>query len=336
MDDVAIHRLQRLQSGVISRRQVLEAGGTDNDVQRLIRRREWARVHEGVYVEHTGPLSWDQRAWAAVLFHWPAALDGDAALRAHGMRSQQSRASDTMSLVVPPRRRVDPQPGIATSRSATYDVDVLANLSPPRIRVEAAVLQVASRARSEDGAVAVISDACQTGRTTPGRLLVALDDRPRIRHRRLMAEILRDVAAGTYSALERRFLLRVERAHGLPTGSRQRRVTIGAKPFFRDVEYVGLHTVVELDGRVGHTTALDRWADLERDLLGARHGDLTVRIGWLQTLEPHRLADGLGALLVARGWAGRARPCGPDCSIGKESGGSPALGAGDPPLRPSA
>ncbi len=73
------------QDQVVSRRQVLACGGNDAQIERLIRRREWARVHRGVYVTHTGPLSWSQRAWAAVLFHDPSALDGRSALAAYGI-----------------------------------------------------------------------------------------------------------------------------------------------------------------------------------------------------------------------------------------------------------
>src|SRR5688500_4325401 len=70
------------QSGVISRRQALERGLAAHDIRRLLRRREWAKVHHGVYVEHTGPLTWTQRAWAAVLACEPAVLAGRSALRA--------------------------------------------------------------------------------------------------------------------------------------------------------------------------------------------------------------------------------------------------------------
>jgi hypothetical protein len=41
------------QDGVISRRQVLDGGGTDTDIERKVQRREWARIHDGVYVDHT-------------------------------------------------------------------------------------------------------------------------------------------------------------------------------------------------------------------------------------------------------------------------------------------
>ena len=74
--------LLRDQAGIIARRQALRGGLTSNDVRRRLRRREWVVVHPGVYVDHTGQLTWLQRAWAAVLYAWPAALCGESALRA--------------------------------------------------------------------------------------------------------------------------------------------------------------------------------------------------------------------------------------------------------------
>src|ERR1700712_431846 len=73
--------LLRDQAGVISRAQALASGLSENDVRRLLRRRSWVCVHPGVYVNHTGELTWLQRAWAAVLFAWPAALCDESALR---------------------------------------------------------------------------------------------------------------------------------------------------------------------------------------------------------------------------------------------------------------
>lgn len=71
------------QGGVVSRRQVLAAGLNNAFIERKLRRRVWARVHRGVYVAHTGHLSWEQRAWAAILCFWPAALSHGSALTAH-------------------------------------------------------------------------------------------------------------------------------------------------------------------------------------------------------------------------------------------------------------
>ena len=47
MDEQGVTALLRDQAGVISRRQVLDQGGTDNDIERMVRRNHWARVHAG-------------------------------------------------------------------------------------------------------------------------------------------------------------------------------------------------------------------------------------------------------------------------------------------------
>ncbi len=56
--DATVSQVLGQQEGVIARRQAVAAGLTSDDVARLLRRREWARVHPGVYVDHTGPLPW--------------------------------------------------------------------------------------------------------------------------------------------------------------------------------------------------------------------------------------------------------------------------------------
>jgi hypothetical protein len=181
--------------------------------------------------------------------------------------------------------------------------------------VEHALLGEASHKSREDAALAVVADACQQGRTTVDRLVTALEDRPSLRHRRFLLTVLEDVRAGTYSVLEHRYLTRVERPHGLPVGSRQRRVRQGRTPAYRDVDYVDLATVIELDGRVGHSDTVDAWSDLDRDVAALVAGDLTVRVGWGPVLQPCRLAVAVGQILGQRGWTRAVRPCGPRCVV---------------------
>jgi hypothetical protein len=107
--------LMRQQEGVLARRHVLESGLDDLHIARMLRRREWARVFRGVYVDHTGALTWLQRAWAATLLHEPAALAGRSALRAHGIA--MGSPDDDIELVIPCHRRVDDPPGVRTSRA---------------------------------------------------------------------------------------------------------------------------------------------------------------------------------------------------------------------------
>lgn len=310
MDLPAIDELLDLQDGVISRRQVLDRGGEDNDIERLLRQRRWARVHPGVYVHHTGPLTAWQREWAAVLFAAPAALTGWSALQRHGVRtgSERSEPRSLVEVAVDHGRVVIAPPGVRIVRMRGFDDRVQPHLSPPRIRLEHVVLDLAD-SLDELSAVAVIADACRSRRTTPDRLLHAIDARSRLRHRNLLRRILGDVGSGTHSVLEWLYLTRVERPHGLPEACRQGAEIHDRKRVYRDVEYRDTRTVVELDGRFGHETARDRWADLGRDIEAAAERALTVRLGWQQVLDPCRTAAGIARILTARGWTGTPRPC---------------------------
>jgi hypothetical protein len=327
VDDRAVSELLRAQDGVVSRRQLLALEVTDSEIERKLRRREWARVHGGVYVEHTGPLTWPQRAWAAVLFYAPAALAGSSALRAANIRGHHQADDAPLRICVEAGRTVRSRPDIFVERLAHWESWTQTHLSPPRQRLEHALVYTASAKVREDEAVALLADAVQQGRTTPGRLVAALEEHSRLRHRRLLLEILRDVDAGAYSVLERHYLVRVERPHGLPTAERQRRVKQGRSPAFRDVDYIELGTSVELDGRIGHEEAADRWADLDRDLAAVVAGDLTLRAGWGQVLEPCRLAEVLGRILLERGPVPTLRGCCEGCPVNAAI--SPAPGAGE-------
>jgi hypothetical protein len=100
---------------------------------------------------------------------------------------------------------------------------------------------------------------------------------------------------------------------------RQRRVKPGRTVGYRDVEYLGTATIVELDGRLGHEWQRDRWDDLDRDIDSAVAGDLTVRLGWQQVLDPCRTAARVARLIGARGWLGQVRACGPGCAAVRHS-----------------
>ena len=295
---------------------MLTCGFDDSFIERRLRRKDWARVHRGVYVDHTGTPTWTQRAWAAVLLTWPAALSGESALIVAGLRGTGVAPVDSapVHVAVDQGRRVERTSGIVLHRVTNLREAVQPSRSLPRMRLEHALLDVASAAHDDSAAIAVLADACQAGRTTPARLAAHLRRRIRLPRRRFLLLVLEDVATGAYSVLEHRYLTRVERPHGLPTAKRQRRVKPGRTVGYRDVEYLGTATIVELDGRLGHEWQRDRWDDLDRDIDSAVAGDLTVRLGWQQVLDPCRTAVLVGRLLTARGWTGEVRGCSPMCA----------------------
>jgi hypothetical protein len=287
---VDLDAVLREHGGVISRRLVIEAGGDDNLIERMIRRNEWRSLHAGVYVDHTGQPTDEQRRIGAVLYGWPAALAGESALLANGVRNI---TEDLIRISVARGRKVVAPPGVCVTRLKGFDERVQWNRSPPRLRIEEAALEVASRRRLRSGegdAVALLADLCQQRLSTPDRLLEELAKHPRLPGRPFIHSVLDDVATGAFSLLEQRYLTRVERAHGLPRGIRQERFSNPWRTGFRDVRYPGQAVLVELDGRSGHEFAADRWADLERDLVAVTGvsspsaspgGWWPVRVDWL-------------------------------------------------------
>ncbi len=310
-----------LQAEVISRRQAIEAGLAPHEIRRLLRRREWAPVHPGVYVSHTGPLTWVQRAWAGVLFSWPAVLCHESALRVCDGPGQRGRVNeDTIHVAVDRRRTtlVEP-PGIRVHHLAGLQERALWNLGPPRLRYEEAALDVAADARTDFAAIAALAKACQSRRTTATRLGITLAARARAPRRHWLEAVLRDVSDGTCSVLEHGYLTRVERPHHLPRATRQLLSTSSSGVVYRDAQY-GEVCLVELDGRLFHDSATQRDADFERDLDAAVDGRSTTRLSWGQVFDrPCSTAAKVARILQAHGVRCQPRPCGPGCIV-PESG----------------
>ncbi len=301
------------QAGVVSRAQLRGLELEPHDIRRLLRRRQLSTIHPGVYVDHTGDPTWVQRAWAAVLFCWPAALGAESAMRAADGPGRRDGEEGAIRVVISTERRVVAPSGIRVVRSFGLDERVLWNLGPPRMKYDEAALDVALTSRGEFGAIGAIARAVQSQHTTAARMRVALDARRRAPRRDFIAAVLHDVATGACSVLEHGYLTRVEVPHGLPTAHRQQRGSTSAGVVFRDATYGALD--LELDGRLFHDTAEARDADFERDLDGAVDGRTAVRLSWGQVFDRGcSTAAKVSRLLVARGWPG-GHACGAGCAL---------------------
>lgn len=306
--------LLSLQSGVVSRRQAQERGLADHDLRRLVRRRELVVVHPGVLVSHTGPMTWLQRAWAGTLAVGPAALSHGSAVRAiEGPGRRDRDDSGPIHVAVDRHRRVEAPRGVRVHRMAGLDSRVVWNASPPRVRAEEALVDLAASAQDDWRAIETIASAVQSRLTTAARIRGALQGRERIARRAFIAGVLDDVEQGACSVLEHGYLTRVERAHGLPRAERQVRDSVRG-PVYRDVDYGRFGLLVELDGRLFHDSATARDRDLDRDLDAAVAGRDTVRVGWGQVFDRGCLtAMRIGRLLEVRGWSGALTEC-PACT----------------------
>lgn len=297
--DVLIHT----QNRIVARSQLLAANWSDADIRRRLRRRSWQAIHPGVYAIHTGPIGYYEHLLAALLHAGPdAAWSHYTAAEQFGLIKRDDRRP--VYLTIPGERRVRRRPNVLIHRDDHWK-DRLAAVTPPRRQPAHAVLDIVGISASPDDAAATVAEACQSGRVTPAVILQALNERRRLRHGAVLRPILADVAAGTHSLLELRYLRDVERAHGLPSGVRQRQVDRE----FTDVAYPGQGLVVELDGRF-HLAPRQRWRDLDRDNRATLRSEATLRYGWLDiTRRPCEAAVQVIQVLRRRAPALSARPC---------------------------
>lgn len=312
-DEVA--RILSLQHGVISRAQAIEAGLAEHDVRRQVRRRAWVLLLPGVYLNHTGEPTWLQRAWAATLHAGDSALCHDSALRATEGPGKSHRDESVIHVAIDRDRRIlSPADWLVVHRIADFDAKVRRNASPPTVRIEQALVDLAAGASTDFAAIGVLTDAVSARRTTAERILTALEARTRIPRRAFLVGVLSDIRDGTHSVLEHGYLQRVERRHGLPTGTRQLAELTPTGKVYRDVAYEQFGVYVELDGRANHGTAQAHGQDLERDLAAVADEKITVRLGWRQVYgDQCSTATRIATVLAKRGWPGTQERCA-DCA----------------------
>lgn len=310
LDPAAVAARTRRRRGVVLTSE-LKAWGADKAwIKRQVDGGRWQRLHRGVLVTHSGPVSWWARAWAAVLYSGPGTgLSHASAAIVHGWRALGDGA---IEVSVPRTRRVRTTPGLVIHHRMTMP-PLTAGL-PAVVRAHAVVDLVAC-SRSDDDVVALLCTAVRHG-TWPDEILEALASRGRLRGRALLTDVLAGVTEGVESTLEHRYRRDVERAHGLPIGVLQQRQNIGGRWIRADCTYRGWNVRVELDGQLAHPfgrTDDDTWRD--NDVLLER-GDLTLRYRWSHVaVRPCRTAAQVARALQARGWRGQPRPCGPACIL---------------------
>ena len=296
------------QFGLVTRAQALAAGMTPKAIQCHLDSGRWVRLHPGVYLTTPGRDDWEVRSTAAVLWAGRGgALTSASAGYAWGLVRVEP---PLLEVVVPAQRMVPSLPTVAVTRSRFALARVHGTAWPHRIAAAHAVFDLAA-GRGVDRAVTLAARAVDLRLCSSEELTRALFDRPRQPGRRLLLEVLSDVAAGSESAAEVRYVRDVERRHGLPRGRRQAPTETGGR---RDVEYEQFGLVIEIDGRIGHQAWANRQKDGHRDRTALVRGRLTVRCFWVDLVPTAcALAVDVGAIMQSRGWTGQVRACGPSC-----------------------
>ena len=156
-----------MQDGVATRAQLTAGGVTKTDIERRLRRKDLRRAHPRVYVDHAGPMTWTQRAWAAVLYAEPAYLCWTSLEPPKGRDD-----SAPIHVAIDHRRRIRPQDGIIIHRMTGLEQRAYGGV-PPRLAVEDNALAMSHDATREIDAIARIAEAASRTYVTAASLRAA-------------------------------------------------------------------------------------------------------------------------------------------------------------------
>lgn len=247
----------------MGRSQLVGAGWTDSAIRANLASRRWARLLPGVYNTVTGEPS-DQAWW------WAARLYGGNDSRICCSSAMQAWGLDRFGLPVHlaiPANRQLPHAGteLAVHRQKHERSVRHPSGCPPTVSLAHTVLDLACELEEEQSVLALVAGVCQRRPQVVRQLGLAVRDRKRLRHRKLITSLLSEIRGGATTPLEIPGVRLILRAHGLPTGRGQVREVQDGSIVVRDSVLDPYGVVIEFDGRPGHADPMGRFRDLQRD-----------------------------------------------------------------------
>ena len=241
--------LARVQSGMLSQAQLTGLGVTRGEVRCHLRVRRWAQRTSHVFSATTGPLSWEQRLWLAVLHAGPTAIVGGlTAARVHGMRNWER---DDITVLLDDELSFEPLEGVRFFRSRRPLEEMRDRGDLPLCRIEPAILLFAGYEKNRRTAHGAVAAVVQQRLTDPERLSEWVHRLRPLRRAKEFRALLSDVSGGAQSLAEVD-IRRACREFGiaLPRSQRPRRDRSG-RVRFTDCEWRlpdGRTLVLEIDG----------------------------------------------------------------------------------------
>lgn len=287
-----------LQLGVVSRRQLRDRGWCRHRVDSEVARGRWTEVAPTVLAMQNAPLVREQRMWLGVLHAGPdSVLTHLTACEVSGLRWT---VDPTIHVLTRKSDEVSPLPGFRFHQSRRRYADWIdRSASPPRLRVQHALLLTAERDQSMRRAIGLLAAAVQQGVCRPDVLLLGCDQIRKLRHGRQLRLALGDIAGGAQSFAELD-IGRLCKEAGLRAPDRQRvRVDRQGRRRYLDCEWIlpdGSIVVLEIDGSFHMRT--EHWVtDMKRERDVVISGRTVLRCSSVEIrLEP---ADIIADLVAA-------------------------------------
>src|SRR5687768_2889833 len=138
MNEESWSQLASTQAEMLSQRQLTELHVSRSFVRNQLRARRWVQRTSSVFSTTTGPLSWQQRLWQAVLHAGPnATIGGLTAAELHGMKNWSRK---DITVLVDDELSFDPLEGVHFFRSRRPLAEMRSARALPLCQLEPAVL----------------------------------------------------------------------------------------------------------------------------------------------------------------------------------------------------
>jgi hypothetical protein len=303
--DHAIGLIARQQHGAFARGQARAAGFSSNAIDLRVRRGEWTRLHRGVLCAATVPMTWECRAWTAILAVGHGAVVSHLSA-AHIWALDGFGPPGLIDVTVPKGVRVRPGRGIRVHEST--DVGLLDSRRRRGVPVSApgrTILDVcAALGRDQDRALAALDSGRRQRLVTWAELWETLA--LHAKRGRTGVVLFRDVLVRRWGVrapgghFERTVLSLLEQA-GLPRPAPEHIVELDGRCYRIDLAYPELKIAIELDGRATHLVEDAFEADRVRQNRLELAGWLVLRYTWQRFLEdPAAIVDEVRRAIAAR------------------------------------
>lgn len=255
-----IAALASLQAGIVSRRQLTQAGVSTEVVRSNVAAGRWVVVSRRVVVLHNGPLTDEQKAWFAVLDGGDeCVLAGLSALHHQGLTGFPV---DRVQVAVPFGGRPDRHELYVrrTSRRLTAD-DLHPVRTPPMMRVAPATLDALENTTLPLRGCALMAALVQQRLLRPGDIRPLVASAGTLPHRAAYLAVAGDIEGGAQSLNEIDFHAIARRAGLPPPISQAVRLDRFGRRRYLDADFRAF--AVEVDGAV-HLKPLTWWDDTWR------------------------------------------------------------------------
>ncbi|MGV8875256.1 MAG: hypothetical protein ACOH2Q_22185 [Rhodococcus sp. (in: high G+C Gram-positive bacteria)] len=315
------------QHGIITTKQMNDMGVNKDSINHCVETGQWLRVFRSVISVTNGPLTREMQLSAALLYA------GRGALLSHTTAAEEwgfvpsgrgpvhvTVPYGCSAISKPPTMRHAKQnftsesneqihPGVLVHRSRAM-AHIGVATSPARTSTADTALDLAVAAPSSRQAMIALVSAMSSGGVNVATMTRKIEARRPMRYLKPIRHTLALLRNGVHSALEHRYVLDVEQAHGLPSGQRQAPVFVDGRQLFEDIRYGMCDLIVRLDGQAFHSAKQRRFRDRRRDNAAELRNLPRLMYGWREvTQDPCGVYREVREVLTREGWADASYPC---------------------------